>query len=187
MSEYPIWQPGFSGTAQDIARMAHSGQVDKSGAPYIKHPAAVAARVMQLAWDRGWRTYEPRFKTAAEVAWLHDVVEDTSVSRAILLDLHCPEDTFRRVVLLTRPYLAPNWSREIREAQTARYYERIKADEIALLVKEADIEHNTHPERMAALSTSTQKRLKTKYDKAIKALGLDLRTERPPFLLEETI
>jgi hypothetical protein len=89
------------------------------------------------------------------------------------------------VGLLTRPYVASNWSAEIREAQTARYYERIKADEIALLVKEADIEHNTHPDRMAVLSPSTQKRLTRKYAKAIKALGLDLRTERPPFDLEE--
>ena len=51
--------------AEEIARMAHAGQVDKSGKPYIGHIERVANRVMS--------------DEAKCVAWLHDVMEDTDV------------------------------------------------------------------------------------------------------------
>lgn len=35
----------YSEKALTIARMAHEGQKDKAGAPYINHPIAVAAMV----------------------------------------------------------------------------------------------------------------------------------------------
>jgi len=57
--------------AEQVCIMAHEGQVRKySGEPYWTHPAAVAALVSTVTAD-------------AEIiaaAYLHDVVEDTSVS-----------------------------------------------------------------------------------------------------------
>ena len=50
--------------AEEIARKAHSGQVDKSGRPYIGHVERVAARMES-----------PEAKC---VALLHDVLEDTT-------------------------------------------------------------------------------------------------------------
>lgn len=59
--------------AEAIATAAHRGQFDKAGVPYIEHPRAVAAMVA--------RRTDPRdADVAAQAAWLHDVVEDTSVT-----------------------------------------------------------------------------------------------------------
>ena len=46
--------------AEDMARKAHTGAVDKAGAPYIDHPKRVADRLST-----------PEEKV---VGWLHDVV-----------------------------------------------------------------------------------------------------------------
>lgn len=60
--------------AEEIARKAHAGQVDKSGRPYIGHIERVANRVTS--------------DEAKCVAWLHDVLEDTDV---------LPEAELRRI------------------------------------------------------------------------------------------
>lgn len=54
--------------AIEIAARAHSGQVDKGGAPYILHPL----RVMHAVEAHG--------RAAQMAAVLHDTVEDTSVT-----------------------------------------------------------------------------------------------------------
>lgn len=61
--------------AYEFADKAHSGQVRKSGEPYILHPLAVADIVVGMQMD----------PTSIVAALLHDVVEDTSVS---LEDIH---------------------------------------------------------------------------------------------------
>ncbi len=52
------------------------------------------------------------------------------------------------------------------------YYARIAEDPDALMVKMADIEDNTDPERTALLSAELQARLARKYASAKSALGL---------------
>ncbi|MCY9512929.1 RelA/SpoT family protein [Paenibacillus apiarius] len=56
--------------AYEFADRAHSGQIRKSGEPYILHPLAVADIVVNMQMD----------PTSVVAALLHDVVEDTSVS-----------------------------------------------------------------------------------------------------------
>lgn len=56
--------------AYDFAERAHSGQVRKSGEPYILHPLAVADIVVNMQMDT----------ISIVAALLHDVVEDTTVS-----------------------------------------------------------------------------------------------------------
>lgn len=53
--------------AKDFAVRAHMQQTYGDGEAFIRHPAAVAAQLLQ------WR-YGPEFVAAG---WLHDVVEDT--------------------------------------------------------------------------------------------------------------
>lgn len=53
-----------------LAEKNHEGQLRKSGEPYIEHPVAVAAIVVEFGLDT----------TSIVAAILHDVVEDTSVS-----------------------------------------------------------------------------------------------------------
>ena len=56
--------------AEEIAREAHFGAVDKAGKPYIEHPERVAGRLEH-----------PRLKV---IAWLHDVVEDSYISLELI-------------------------------------------------------------------------------------------------------
>lgn len=134
--------------AETLARAAHAGQVDKAGAPYAAHPARVAAAV---AGD----------PLAEATAWLHDVVEDTSMTLADLRDVGFPEPVLAAVDALTRR------ADEERDA----YYARVAADPLALRVKRADIADNSGPERLAKLPEATRIRLQDKYAHALAALA----------------
>lgn len=67
--------------AQALAASAHQEMVDKAGRPYVGHPTRVVGYLVN--------------PTAEEsvVAWLHDVVEDTSVT------LEDVEDSFGSQVI----------------------------------------------------------------------------------------
>jgi len=55
--------------AKAIATVAHKGQVDKAGSPYIDHPRRVAERL------RAAKVGE----AVVAAAWIHDVLEDTDL------------------------------------------------------------------------------------------------------------
>jgi len=59
-----------------FAEKAHTGQVRKSGEPYILHPVAVAEILVDMQLDA----------TTLEAALLHDVVEDTNVTLEMVRD-----------------------------------------------------------------------------------------------------
>jgi len=139
---------GLAKQAEEVARAAHVGQVDKAGKPYITHPARVAGRV------RGNAELEA-------VAWLHDVVEDTPITLSDLLDAGFPERVVVAVDAITKR------EDESRDA----YYVRVAADELAVQVKLADIDDNSDPGRLAALEDqATRDRLAAKYAYARAAL-----------------
>lgn len=71
-----------------IATIAHAGEVDKGGNPYILHPLAVASRV---------ETIEEKI-----VAHLHDVVEDTTITLQNLRDVGFAEEIVDAVDAMTR-------------------------------------------------------------------------------------
>lgn len=159
--QYPIWD---TDTAAAIAHLAHRGQVDKAGKPYRHHPAFVAFKARQIAVE--WGMDEQDVETVVQVAWLHDVLEDTKFTAGILQALGVPMDVLGPVMTLTRSPIKS-------EAGTARYYRRIKDEPIALVVKQADLWHNLRPERLAALDPTKAASLRTKYRAACEALGLD--------------
>jgi len=159
---YPTW--GVL-TARNLAYFAHTGQTDKVGRLYIRHPARV---VIHLDSDPAFAALsQHEQEVALMVGWLHDVLEDTAVTSYMLYELGCPEEVDNRVRLLTRPKVTT-------EEGTARYYRNIAADPIALLVKKADIADNTDPTRLALLDWETRDRLTKKYAKARAALGLEI-------------
>ncbi len=126
--------------AEQLARAAHAGQVDKAGCPYAAHPARVAARLSD----------DP---VAAAAGWLHDVVEDTGVTAADLLAQGFPREVTEVVQLLTRD-----------DAVSADdYYRAIRAHPVALRVKLADLDDNSDPNRLAELEPALRERLETKY------------------------
>ncbi len=102
--------------AEEIARAAHKGQSRKDGRPYIEHVEAV---VRQLPDDSDTRV----------VGWLHDVLEDTGMSRQDLEKSGIPDRLINEIQLLTKK----------REEQYPEYIDRIKASALATQVKKADI------------------------------------------------
>lgn len=137
--------------AKAIAIIAHRGQTDKAGRPYIEHPAAVAAS----------------FKGEAEecapfqiVAWLHDVLEDTDVTRDDLHEAGIDWMFISDVECVTH----------IENEPLDDYYARVLMGRRARAVKIADVRHNSDPRRLALLDNETQLRLTKKYAKALSVL-----------------
>ncbi|WP_129660212.1 HD domain-containing protein [Rothia uropygialis] len=145
--------------AEALATAAHEGQKDKSGEAYIGHPARVASHAARRCDDRGVYGYEANLVIAA--AWLHDVLEDTSVSEAQLREAF-PETVVDAVVAVTkRP-----------DETTEAYFEKVRAVPAAVLVKKSDLDDNTDPQRTARLGKETRERLAVKYSRAKELLSL---------------
>lgn len=138
--------------AKGIAFVAHRGQLDRSGLPYIDHPGRIAERFDPVT--------EP---VEAAASWLHDVLEDTAVTEQELLEAGVLPEIVVVVQLLTRrPEVSPD-----------EYYARIRRDPIALRVKLNDIDDNTAPWRLRRLDYDMQQRLAEKYRYARHALGAE--------------
>lgn len=121
-------------TALRIATAAHDGQLDRGGEPYILHPLHVA---MQLG-----------SQDEKVVAILHDVLEDTEVT----------EDDLVREGIKPRQ-LAALHALTKREGQTYDQYLRAVADnQLARVVKMADLEHNMDLTRLKYVSKADRQR-----------------------------
>lgn len=132
--------------ALSIALVAHKGQVDRGGAPYILHPMKVAS--------------EQKSEAAIVAALLHDVVEDSDWS---LLDLEAEgfsEEVLDAVALLSH---APG-------EDYFDYVRKIGRNEIAKSVKKADLRHNSDLSRLSKVSEKDLARVE-KYKKALEILG----------------
>ncbi len=109
--------------AARIATEAHEGQTrwDRE-TPYITHPAAVARALIEGGYGEDW----------VAVAWLHDVLEDTNLSSADLLNKGVSHDLVHSVMLLTKK----------RGQSYLDYILLLSYDNVARDVKMADIRHN---------------------------------------------
>jgi (p)ppGpp synthase/HD superfamily hydrolase len=134
--------------AAALAAAAHAGQTDKAGAPYISHPARVAASVAQ---------YGPE---AQIVAWLHDVPEDTPVTVAEIEAEFGPQIA-AAVAAITK----------VEGESLETYLAKVATEPLAVIVKIADVSDNSSPERLAKLPEATQVRLTAKYAKALALLA----------------
>ncbi len=118
-----------------IAAVAHEGQIDKAGAPYILHPLRVMA---------AQGTDESRI-----VAVLHDVVEDTDITLEDLRNqAHFSEPILQTLALVTR---RPEDSYE-------DFVERCAFDPIARAVKLADLEDNLNALRLTTFGAKSAER-----------------------------
>lgn len=127
--------------AYELAKRAHSGQVDKAGVYYINHPVAVSDRV-----------YPEKEKT---VALLHDVVEDTGITIECLRTLF-DDEIADAVECLTR---------KSGESYNA-YIRRVAQNSIARHVKIADLSHNMDLSRLLVVTDADIKR-NEKYRRAM--------------------
>jgi guanosine-3',5'-bis(diphosphate) 3'-pyrophosphohydrolase len=117
-----------------VAEKAHEGQMRRSGEPYITHPVAAALILAKMRLD-----YQTIMATL-----LHDVVEDTSISRSELLK-QFGEDVTALVDGVTKLTKIKFESRA--EAQAENFRKMVLAmvkDIRVIIVKLADRFHNMH-------------------------------------------
>ena len=128
--------------AQEVARQAHKGQLDKGGHPYIAHPRVVANSL---------ESTEHKI-----VALLHDVCEDTTITTNELLNLGFTKRIVNSISIITKT----------KNVSYDDYLAKVKQDSNAWNVKMADIKHNME---LSRISNPTEKDF-ARIDKYKKAL-----------------
>ena len=129
--------------AMKICYEAHSGQVDKSGLPYVFHPFHLAEQM----------------DTEHEIcaALLHDVMEDTDTTPDDLVAAGIPNEYVATCVKLKHYPNVPYMD----------YVEALKDDPVALRIKIADLRHNSDLSRLDGKATEKDLQRLEKYRKAL--------------------
>lgn len=129
-----------------LASIKHYGQKDKANKPYIFHLLYVMNNVNNL--------------NAKIVGILHDILEDTDITRNDLLKYGFSEDIVIAVEVLTKS----------KNQKYMEYVENIKYNDIARKVKLIDLKHNMDLTRLSEISGKDLKR-NIKYFEAYKKLN----------------
>lgn len=125
-----------------IAKKAHAGQVDKAGVDYIQHPLYVASQV--------------NTEQEKAVALLHDVIEDSDITAADLFASGLSNEVVTAVQILTK-----------KKGQSYQeYLRKVKSNNLARVVKLADLKHNSDLSRLKSVTNTDYERVK-KYKNAI--------------------
>jgi len=132
-------------TAIELCALAHRGQTDKGGKPYIFHPMTVASKFKD--------------ENLQIIALLHDVVEDSNYSLHDLERAGFSKTIVDGVDALTR-----------RENETyEQFIERVSQNKLATKVKIEDMKHNSDLNRIENPNEDDLKRVE-KYSKYINYL-----------------
>lgn len=129
-----------------LAFIKHYGQRDKANKPYILHLLYVMNNVSDL--------------NAKIVGVLHDILEDTDITRNDLLNYGFSEDIVIAVEVLTKS----------KNQKYMEYIENIKSNNIARKVKLIDLKHNIDLTRLSEIWGKDLKR-NIKYFEAYKKLN----------------
>jgi (p)ppGpp synthase/HD superfamily hydrolase len=119
----------------EIALRAHGGQKDKAGKAYILHRLRIMARM---------DTDEEK-----AVALLHDVIEDSAITKEQLISEGIPHSVADAVQTLTKS------SGESYE----KFIDRVLENELAVKVKKIDIEDNLDILRLKSVSNKDLERV----------------------------
>ena len=133
------------GKAREFAIRKHSGQVDKAGVEYWKHPEFVASQLE-----------DEKLKC---VGWLHDVLEDTETT----------EEELRKEFGNEIADLVDILTHKDGEGYY-EYVDRVAKNSEAKKVKLADIKHNMDLSRLPEVTEKDIERIK-KYKKALLLLN----------------
>lgn len=139
-------------SAISLAALMHEQQFDKGGNPYILHVLHVMNDV---------RSSDLEIK---QIAVLHDIVEDTPVTFIMLREMGFSERVVQNVLLLTK----------VKGMSYEDYLKGIATSRDAILVKMADIRHNTDIRRLKGLTDKDVARI-AKYQKAYVFLKAELK------------
>ncbi|ELU5587519.1 GTP pyrophosphokinase [Clostridium perfringens] len=129
-----------------LASIKHYGQKDKANKPYIFHLLYVMNNVNDL--------------NAKIVGVLHDILEDTDITRNDLLNYGFSKEIVIAVEILTKP----------KNQKYMDYIENIKSNNVAKKVKLIDLKHNMDLTRLSEISDKDLKRT-IKYLEAYKRLN----------------
>lgn len=131
--------------ALQLAFEAHKNQTDRGGIPYIYHPIHLAEQMMD--------------EKTIVVALLHDVAEDSDYTIEDMENMGFGFSIIRALRLLKHEKGVPYME----------YIKLIKQDDIARIVKLADLQHNCNLSRLPVIMGEDVKRVE-KYKAAIKLL-----------------
>jgi len=148
--------PEMLSKAIRIASVAHEGQYDKAGAPYILHPI----RVMLMVGNN-------RSLMAATV--LHDVVEDTEWTLDDLRDEGFNSQVIDAVDAMTRRKVSLSDS-NIKENYHQEFIPRLMKNQFACIIKMWDLTDNSSTSRLIHLPMDTMQSFIKKYGKTKLAL-----------------
>lgn len=128
-----------------IASENHYGQKDKASDPYILHLIHVMNNVDEL--------------DAKIVAVLHDILEDTDITKEDLFEYGFSKNIVYAIELLTKP----------KKQEYMTYIKNLSENSIARKVKLVDLKHNMDLTRLENITEKDLKRVE-KYFKAYKFL-----------------
>ena len=131
--------------ALEIAFDAHKDQVDKAGLPYIYHPFYLATQM--------------ETEDSIIVALLHDVVEDSHYTFEDIESYAFSASIISALRLLTHED----------SEDYITYIHRVKENELARIVKLADLKHNSDESRLSHIDDKVRERLQ-RYSKSIEIL-----------------
>jgi GTP diphosphokinase / guanosine-3',5'-bis(diphosphate) 3'-diphosphatase len=135
--------------AYNVAHAAHRGQTRKSGEPFVYHPLATADVLAELRLD----------PTTIAAALLHDVLEDTGVSKEELSE-RFGDDVAEIVDGVTKLKRLPSGNLEEAQAESLRkMIVAMSRDVRVIIIKLADRLHNMRT--LAYLKRETQLRKAT--------------------------
>lgn len=134
--------------ALELAYEKHKNQMDKAGKPYFLHPVYISLNECVKG-------------KAKIVATLHDIIEDTDVTKEDLINMGFENEIIEAIVLLTRDKEVDyfDYIRSIRDSKNTYAY----------WVKIADLEHNMDLDRLNDVTDKDLKRVE-KYQKALDIL-----------------
>ena len=143
--------------ARWLAAEYHDGMVDKYGNPYMEHLERVADRVREMEYDFVDETSEIEMYVAT--AYLHDIIEDTKIIRADLVQAF-PVDVVTAIFKLTRKK-GMTYAEYIEELLSRGNAPFTLSGKIARVVKLADLlDHVSGP-------TPCPPDLKKRYEKSL--------------------
>ncbi|MCE4956950.1 hypothetical protein [Macrococcoides caseolyticum] len=155
-----------------IALEAHKNQKDKAGNDFINHPITVAEiierdlynQVKNIALKQN-RVINELLDILISVAYLHDIIEDTSLTYEHLEERGIPSDIIDVIKNLTR---------DNKSITYFDYIKKISQYPIATVVKLADLQHNLNIDRFKNPVDINQSLL-IRYKKAQKILNESLK------------
>jgi (p)ppGpp synthase/HD superfamily hydrolase len=133
-----------------LASEKHMGQFDKGGMPYILHPLKVMHYTKSSDME------------IMAIAVMHDVVEDTDVTFIDLISMGFTDRIVDALRLLTK---MPGQS--LRE-----YLDGIKSNKDAIIVKLADLRHNSDIRRLKGITEKDVARMRKYNEMYLELKGL---------------